>query len=84
MEMIQMSELVGYQCPKCGHILKQHPGLKIKCPKCISSGKEYDITGVVITEGELYDLDTDVNGYAHIGDVIDFLRSKGVNIIGEA
>jgi len=40
-EMIQVNELVTFECPNCGHITKGKRGSKINCPKCQQDFKGY-------------------------------------------
>jgi len=39
LEMVQVNELVTFECPNCGHITKGKRGEKINCPKCMPDFK---------------------------------------------
>lgn len=40
-EMIQVNELVTFECPNCGYICKGERGEKINCPKCTPEHEGY-------------------------------------------
>jgi ssDNA-binding Zn-finger/Zn-ribbon topoisomerase 1 len=40
-EMIQVNELVTFECPNCGYITKGKRGEKMNCPKCQPDFKGY-------------------------------------------
>ena len=51
-EMIQVNDLVNYECPNCGYITKGKRGEKMDCPKCQPDFKGY-ILGAKNTEQQV-------------------------------
>ena len=44
--MIQVNDLVVFECPNCGYLAKGRSGKKMSCPKCDPDFKGYSLDGV--------------------------------------